>query len=268
MQRRGGLVISEADGLFDDVYDKLGDKFSNNGEYNRRHHGVLYKTRDAMAAVAVGSIVQGDKAEPEKVSYINEGKTVDIAEVGGDEVTGGDVCVDTKVPSPLTKTRTAGLGSVQNGGNPASVGHIYAFGNTEELLRIKVLGCRRRGRRRQGPFNHSTGKGWVKEVKGDYADALSKGSRVIPGVVETMGGVVPHLRAYLRYLARRARHAGGLDGTVYGSSRTSASSFYSHHIQRIGLAAQLGDARGIRRAIRERKQSLYATSIRPRGSPA
>jgi hypothetical protein len=105
-------------------------------------------------------------------------------------------------------------------------------------------------------------------VKGDYADALSKGSRVIPAVVETTGGVVPHLRAYLRYLARRARRARGLDGTVYGSSRTSANSFYKHHIQRIALAAQLGDARGIRRAIRERKQFLYATSIRPQGGSA
>ncbi|MEC7287990.1 MAG: hypothetical protein VXU42_04795, partial [Verrucomicrobiota bacterium] len=157
MQRQGGLVISEADGLCYDAYDKYGDKFSNNGEYNRRHNSVLYKTRDAMVAVAIGSIVQGDKAEPEKVSYINEGKTVDIAEIGGDEVTGGDVCVDTKVPSPLTKsgTSSAGRGSVQNGGKPASVGHIFAFGNTEELLRITVLGCRRRGRRRDGPLNHS-----------------------------------------------------------------------------------------------------------------
>ena len=172
-----------------------------------------------------------------------KGKTVDIAEIGGDEVTGGDVCVDTKVPSPLTKsgTSSAGRGSVQNGGKPASVGHIFAFGNTEELLRITVLGCRRRGRRRDGPLNHSTGKGWVKEVRGDYADALSKGSRVIPAVVETMGGVVPHFRAYLRYLARRARRAHALDGTVYGTSRTSATSFYVHHVQRIALAAQLGD---------------------------
>ena len=83
-----------------------------------------------------------------------------------------------------------------------------------------------------------------------------------------MGGVVPHFRAYLRYLARRARRAHALDGTVYGTSRTSATSFYMHHVQRIALAAQLGDARGIRRAVRERKQSLFATSIRSGGGSA
>ena len=69
-------------------------------------------------------------------------------------------------------------------------------------------------------------------------------------------------------LCARARRAHALDGTVYGTSRTSATSFYVHHVQRIALAAQLGDARGIRRAVRERKQSLFATSIRSGGGSA
>ena len=53
----------------------------------------------------------------------------------------------------LTKSRSEGRGSKpksdgSGGGQPASVGHLYAFGNTEEKYRVMVLGCRRRGRTR------------------------------------------------------------------------------------------------------------------------
>ena len=33
----------------------------------------------------------------------------------------------------------------EHGGKPGSVGHLYAFGNTEESFRVDILGCRRRG---------------------------------------------------------------------------------------------------------------------------
>ena len=63
---------------------------------------------------------------------------------------GGDCCYEFKVPSSLTKSRSEGRGSKPKpdgtgGGQPASVGHLYAFGNTEEKYRVAVLGCRRRG---------------------------------------------------------------------------------------------------------------------------
>ena len=35
--------------------------------------------------------------------------------------------------------------SAKNGGTPTSVGHKYAFGNTEERLRLQKLGCTKRG---------------------------------------------------------------------------------------------------------------------------
>ena len=43
------------------------------------------------------------------------------------------------------------------------MGHRYGFGNTKEKYHVKVFGCKERGRPRDGPFDHSTGKGWVKQ---------------------------------------------------------------------------------------------------------
>ena len=76
-------------------------------------------------------------------------------------------------------------------------------------------------------------------MKGDYFDAIvRKGSRVVPMIIETTGGIAPHSRAVVARLARRARRKGGRDGTVYGASRTSTRSFYVHHVQQMSVAAQ------------------------------
>ena len=92
-----------------------------------------------------------------------------------------------------------------------------------------ILGCRRRGRKRDGPLNHHTGKGYVAEVRGDYYDALFvKRSRVIPFIVEATGGITPHALAHVTYLARRARGKTARDSTRYGTSRTSTRNFYVH----------------------------------------
>ena len=56
------------------------------------------------------------------------------------------------------------------------------------------------------PLNHGTGKGWVKQVKGHYHDALYvKKSRVVVWLLETTGGICPHACAHGRRLAERAR---------------------------------------------------------------
>ena len=50
------------------------------------------------------------------------------------------------------------------------------------------------GRQRDGPLNHGTGKGWVKQAKGHYHDALYvKKSRVVVWLLETTGGICPHV---------------------------------------------------------------------------
>ena len=49
------------------------------------------------------------------------------------------------------------VNSMKDGGSVANVGHLYAFGNTEEWYRIKILGVKARGREgHDRPFDHST----------------------------------------------------------------------------------------------------------------
>ena len=43
-----------------------------------------------------------------------------------------------KLWTPLLKTSSPGVGNASSGGTPASVGHSYAFGNTEEKARELV----------------------------------------------------------------------------------------------------------------------------------
>ena len=209
-------------------------------------------------AAAVGPVVLGDKTDRNKTAELNETHTLDVAEIGGDEETGGDVLIETKVPSSLTKTWSAGQGSKSGGGKPAKVGHLYAFGNTEEPYRVLVLGCKQRGHPGDGPLNHRTNRGYVKKVAGQYADALSKGSRVVPFIVESLGGISPHARAYIGFLARRVRRNGARDSTKYGRSRTSARAFFTHHTQRVSLAAQRGNVQAIRAGIRGAKGAHFA----------
>ena len=126
---------------------------------------------------------------------INTTCAVDLAELEGDEATGADVCQEYKVVAPLTKSRRMGKGSVLHGGTVADVGHLYAFGNTEERYRIKILGCKGKGTLGvDRPFNHATKVGsCVKERTGDYDDALrNKKALVIPMILEAFGGISPH----------------------------------------------------------------------------
>ena len=44
--------------------------------------------------------------------------------------------------------------------------------------------------------------------------------------------------------------------SVYGASSTSAKSFFVHHTQQLAAAAQVGDAKGIRKKITEMKMRL------------
>ena len=121
---------------------------------------------------------------------------------------------------------------------------------------MAILGCRGRGRHRDGAFNHKTGRGYVEAAKGAYHDAIFvKKTRVIPMIVESFGGIVPHARAHAGYLASRARGKGARDRTKYGSSRTSTRNFFVHHTQRISLAAQQYDAKAIRKSICGHKQT-------------
>jgi len=242
--------------------DRKGDSLANGGEYTRRHHRVLRRGVAMTTAVAVGSVVQGDKEKPELTDMLNEGYAVDLAELEGDDATGADVLQEYKVPSPITKKFSVGVGTKKDGGVHASVGHLYGLGNTEEKYRLRVLGCKGRGfLGRDKPLDHSTGRGSVKARRGDYWDALkNKKAVVIPAIVETFGGISPHFLRFISRLAARTKRGGGRDGTQYGRSRLSAKSFFVHHTQQISAAAQVGDAKAIRRKITAEKMRLMKSA--------
>ena len=162
-----------------------------------------------------------------------------------------------KVPSPLRKVHSKGKGTKVLGGRPAHVGHLYGFGNTEEELRLQIFGTKAWGKKADGPLNHETGKGWVHAVKGDYADALSKGHIVNDMIVESTGGIAPHTRSVVRRLSRRAEGKGATDRTKYGTARASTRSFATHHLQRMTKAAVVYDARAIRKQVIFLKQRAF-----------
>ena len=144
------------------------------------------------------------------------------------------------------------------------MGHKIGFGNTEEDERVRILGCKARGRERDGPMDHSTGKGWVAARDGHYRDALViKRSTVITAVIESTGGVSPPLRSQMRVLEERIKGRGAVDRTVYGCTRISTRSFYVHHKQRISLAAVKFDAMAIRKRLLSKKQSYNAAYAAP-----
>ena len=174
LQRHGSLNIAAADAVFtaleeDGVtVDRLGDGLQSGGEYNKRHNGFLRAIRDLVAAGATGPLILGDKDAREKTADICASHAPDLVELCANPATGGDVIYEAKVASPTTASHSAGNGSWQHGGKPASVGHIIGHGNTEERLRLKILGCKQMGLPSQGPLNHSTGHGWVAQRDGDY----------------------------------------------------------------------------------------------------
>jgi hypothetical protein len=53
--------------------------------------------------------------------------------------------------------------------------------------------------------------------------------------------------------------------TVYGGSSTSAKSFFVHHTQQLAAAAQVGDAKGIRKKITEMKMRLIKDALKATG---
>ena len=83
-------------------------------------------------------------------------------------------------------------------------------GNTEERLKYKVLGARRRGLPALGPFNHKDGTGYVAPHKGDYHDAIDHRKAAVNLVTfeSGLGGLLPFGARRLRRKAREAKASG------------------------------------------------------------
>ena len=83
---------------------------------------------------------------------------------------------------------------------------------------------------------------------------------MVPTILEATGGIAPHTRAHMRYLARRSRGRGATDRTRYGATRISTKSFYTHHGQMLVKAAVVNDALAINKNIVSQRQKLHHDS--------
>ena len=96
----------------------------------------------------------------------------------------------------------------------------------------------------------------------------------VPSLPHASGGNGRYLPCFsqdhrLLYHARRARGKHARDGTKYGKSRASATNFYyTHHAQRISMAAAIGEAAGIHKAVRIMKQARCASERAARAGAA
>ena len=173
-----------------------------------------------------------------------------------------------KVPSPLIASYSAGLGSKEKGGAPASVGHRVGFGSTREKYHELIFGCRERGRKGDGPLSHATGKGWVKAKKGHYEDAIvRKRTRVCAMLVEALGGIERAGRKQIGVLSERTKGRNAVDRTKYGTARDSPKQYYTHHMQQISKAAVVYDAMAIRKQLLGLRQRL-CVNVAAHAAPA
>ena len=254
LQRQGGLDLSRAKPALDALeaeghtVDRKGDNLQNSidsGQYTRRHHKGMNAVATMVRAVSIGSVVMGDKERPELTAELNSTHTLDVAELGGDAIRNRNVLYEFKTATATKTVWSAGRGSLDNGGAPASTGHAVGFGNTDEFFRAKVLGTKQRGLPSEPPLNHTTGNGYVRAFKGQYDDAfVVKKQMVIVFVVEAgSGGICPQGAKSINHLHERAK--GARDGTRYGRSNIATRSFRRHHTQRISYAVVSQDAANI-----------------------
>ena len=124
------------------------------------------------------------------------------------------------------------------------------------MLRM-ILGTDERGKPTDPPLNHATGKGYVKEQRGDYYDAIkNKNNMVLPLIVETTGGFARHASRCLAFAARRAKDKKrGRDSTRYSATRPT--SFKTHHVRTISHAAVFADTV----KIKEKAHALKARAF-------
>ena len=89
--------------------------------------------------------------------------------------------------------------------------------------------------------------------------------RVTEGVKVSKGS---HLTLFTSSGASRYGRKGRARATApstEGRSSTSAKSFFVHHTQQLAAAAQVGDAKGIRKKITEMKMRLIKVALKATG---
>ena len=232
LQRRYGLYISSATSLFDaveaegehvSVTERLGDALANEAHHGDAHKWLVVAWRQMEAAAAPSSCVRyGDKgaglaAHAEWcASYIGD---ILIQNDDGKEI------IKIKNYTPfVTRSTACPAVCTLNGGQ-------YLGGNTEERLKYRVFGTRRRGMPALGAYNHADGTGHVAAHRGDYYDCIENKSTT-------------------RRMGRLAK-ASGADPTDYTTSST-ARSFVPFYAQRLSTACVLNGARAIQKSLKRK----------------
>jgi hypothetical protein len=254
-ERRGTLVTQA---------DRLGDTAVNTVGTTTRHNRFNRCAYEAIAAVATGAVLLGDKgdgsprARAEAVrrnAHYNAGHCPDIIEPDDP-----DRLYESRVYTPFRAgAGAAGLGSSRCGGKPSCrAGNTHAFGCTREDIRRTALGCAERGVEADGPFDHATGRGYVAPHPGQYADALANGRQVWVLVAEVTSALDSTVAALLRLLGSRAKVKGHRDGTAYGASRMATRDFATHHMRVLSLAIASSIGESIVQHARAVKSDLAA----------
>ena len=104
-----------------------------------------------------------------------------------------------------------------------------------------MLGHPARGEPGADPLNRLTGDGRVSLKRGEYSDAADKGHHTLLHVTEPSGACSRSLTRLLRDTSKTVGLPGVHDSTVYGTSRASPRSYFSHHIAAISSAIRLAD---------------------------
>ena len=120
---------------------------------------------------------------------------------------------------------------------------LYGMAQAECLDSSHTMGCRRRGRPQDKPFDPETGQGFAQAVEGQMHDALkNKRSNVVTFIVESTAAITPRARKYCYELKGRTEGRGATDRTKCGTNPNSPKSFIVHHVQRIVRAVVMYDA--------------------------
>ena len=264
MQRRFGLHLTAPAAVFrqlaalgDTRYDPLGDVLMGESRTDQSlpHDESLRVWHDATQAVATGSVVLGDKEQPEVYAIYNEGPdscVVDLAEAGLGHG-GADLCVEHKVWGELVAPGASSEYETTHRGD------THAFGNTEERAIRKVLGVKARAGERR--WDSTEGAGAVREHRGQYHDAIvNKRNTVVLTLHNLWGGFAPGAVKRLLALEARAEHT---DRTQY--EHWSASAYVSYWTQRISASIVKADARRCLRRLPGLARSVLGAAPRRRG---
>ena len=240
----------------------LGDEAINAANHSHRHAATLRAIFTALTSLSVaneipGQLRLGDRgdgtaagvlAARQRFAHINAGHVPDIIRHGARLH-----CYELKCYSPFHTAVALGHGSRECGGAASTAdGGDFAFGNTEEALIVIVLGVPERGAKADGPMQRAgarQGEGWVcATTDHDYADALGRGTPCTLLVTETTGALSPNTVRMLLELAKQAKAPTTHDSTIYGTSKTSPSTYLAHHLAAISSAIVFADATSVMHA--------------------